>query len=333
MRLSYSFLMLALALMVAMPASAQSSFTNGPINTGGSVDYSVGGGVSVTHSLDTATANAGVACATTGTSFTTANQTLRVFILSDFPQVTGDFDVTSVDVGISPIDLTLPGNVDSNVNLYKMAGGVDLSGGNFAYADLTAIGTGTINHTGADKEGMYNVPVASSMSLTPSDTLVVEYATPDGTVAGNEFGIRAAGNDGGETDFSYLAATDCGIVDPTAVTNIGSFTNSMWTMVVNGAFASANEGPAVPQTFALGQSYPNPFNPSATIPFEVNETSAVRISVYDALGREVTVLVNETFTPGAHSVSFDAVNLPSGTYMYRLEANGEIQMRTMSLLK
>lgn len=323
---------LAVALVLfATPAFAQNAFTNGPESDGPSVDYSRGGAVSITHSNDTATANSGVSCAQKGTGFTTENQYLRVFILSEFSEVTGNLNVESVDVGIAPISYPASGMLETTVNLYTMAPGVDLSGGNFLYSDLTLVATEVHVNTDPDEAGVYNVPIAAP--LTPSDTLVVELTHPDGTIEGNEFSIRAGGNDGGQTDFSYLASDSCSITDPTAVVNIGSFTNSMWNMVVNGTLVTANEHVAAPRTFALGQSYPNPFNPSATIPFEVNETSDVRITVFDVLGRQVTELVNQSYAPGSYTVDFNAVDLPSGTYTYRLEANGEVQVRAMSLLK
>jgi hypothetical protein len=76
----------------------------------------------------------------------------------------------------------------------------------------------------------------------------------------------------------------------------------------------------IPMKFGLHQNYPNPFNPSTTIRFELPQSSDVRLSVFDLLGREVSVLVNEKKEAGYHSVNFDASNLFSGVYFYRLQA-------------
>jgi hypothetical protein len=85
--------------------------------------------------------------------------------------------------------------------------------------------------------------------------------------------------------------------------------------------------------FALEQNYPNPFNPSTQIRFTLQSSHVTRLTVYDILGREVAVLVNETLPAGSHSVNFDASNLTSGVYVYKLEAGGEVQTRRMTLLK
>jgi hypothetical protein len=76
---------------------------------------------------------------------------------------------------------------------------------------------------------------------------------------------------------------------------------------------------AKPQEYALGQNYPNPFNPRTTIPFSLPEASTVTLKVYNILGAEVaTVLTNADFEAGYFESPFDASQLASGVYMYRL---------------
>ncbi len=89
----------------------------------------------------------------------------------------------------------------------------------------------------------------------------------------------------------------------------------------------------VPVAFALEQNYPNPFNPTTAIRFDLPEASAVRLAVFDILGREVKVLADGPMTAGQHEVQFDAGQLPSGTYLYRLETSSGSYSRPMSLLK
>jgi hypothetical protein len=72
--------------------------------------------------------------------------------------------------------------------------------------------------------------------------------------------------------------------------------------------------------FALEQNYPNPFNPRTGIRFQVPGVSDVRLSVYDLLGREVAVLVDERKEAGSFQVGFDGSGLPSGMYFYQLRA-------------
>jgi hypothetical protein len=87
-----------------------------------------------------------------------------------------------------------------------------------------------------------------------------------------------------------------------------------------------------PSSFSLS-AYPNPFNPSARIEFTLPKAGKVSLKVYDVLGREVAVLVNETLNARDHDVVFNGSELPSGIYFARLEAGGVSQTRKMVLLK
>jgi hypothetical protein len=88
-----------------------------------------------------------------------------------------------------------------------------------------------------------------------------------------------------------------------------------------------------PQEFSLDQNYPNPFNPSTTIKFELPKSSHVNLSVFDILGREVSVLVNERKDAGIHEVKFDGSNLASGVYFYRLQAGDFVATKKLILMK
>ncbi len=88
-----------------------------------------------------------------------------------------------------------------------------------------------------------------------------------------------------------------------------------------------------PASFTLLAAYPNPFNPSTTIQYELSEPTHVSLKVYDIAGREVANLVNEEKAAGSYNVRFDAGDLPSGTYFYRLHAGALVQTHRMVLLK
>ncbi len=89
----------------------------------------------------------------------------------------------------------------------------------------------------------------------------------------------------------------------------------------------------LPSAFALHANYPNPFNPTTEIYFDVPFPSSVRLTVYDVIGREVAVLADERMQAGRHKVRFEASNLPSGIYVYRLVSGGFSQSRRLVLLK
>jgi len=91
---------------------------------------------------------------------------------------------------------------------------------------------------------------------------------------------------------------------------------------------------AMPKEFALSQNYPNPFNPGTKITYSLKSDGKIRLSVYDLLGREVAVPVNnERKTAGRHEVSFDAANLPSGVFFYKLQTESYRETKRMVLIK
>jgi hypothetical protein len=89
----------------------------------------------------------------------------------------------------------------------------------------------------------------------------------------------------------------------------------------------------VPQSFGLEQNYPNPFNPSTTMKFSIASPQQVRLTVYDMLGRTVATVVNKFMQAGSYAVRWNAANVPSGVYLYRLEAGSFSAVRKLTLLK
>ncbi len=88
-----------------------------------------------------------------------------------------------------------------------------------------------------------------------------------------------------------------------------------------------------PNGFTLSQNYPNPFNPSTIIGYNLIESGMTRLTVFDMLGREVTVLVDQNQSAGAYQVSFDASGLPTGMYLYRLQSGSKSLTGKMMLVK
>jgi hypothetical protein len=89
----------------------------------------------------------------------------------------------------------------------------------------------------------------------------------------------------------------------------------------------------IPKEYKLSQNYPNPFNPVTKINYALPNSGFVTLKVYDMLGREVVKLISENKVAGNYSVDFNASNLTSGVYFYRLEVNGFIDTKKMLLIK
>ena len=92
-------------------------------------------------------------------------------------------------------------------------------------------------------------------------------------------------------------------------------------------------GGTLPQGYTLSQNYPNPFNPTTTIDFTLPASGFVSLKVYDLLGREIMTLVNEQKAAGTYRATFEASNLPSGTYFYALKAGSFSEVKKMTLVK
>ncbi len=86
-------------------------------------------------------------------------------------------------------------------------------------------------------------------------------------------------------------------------------------------------------TFRLNQNYPNPFNPSTNITYSISKPGNVSLEVFDLLGQRVAVLVNQVHSVGEYDVDFDASNLTSGIYIYRITQSGQTLTRRMTLIK
>lgn len=89
----------------------------------------------------------------------------------------------------------------------------------------------------------------------------------------------------------------------------------------------------VSASFGLHQNYPNPFNPTTSIQFSIPSSAEVNLTVYNLLGQKVATLVSEKLTAGSHTINFDASQLSSGVYLYRLSSGNQIMTKKMTLIK
>jgi hypothetical protein len=107
-----------------------------------------------------------------------------------------------------------------------------------------------------------------------------------------------------------------------------------WCIWLNYETITGNTGTVeIPGYYLLGQNYPNPFNPVTTIKYSIPEASHIILRVYDLLGNEVSILVNEKKNAGVHSADFNAENLSSGVYFYRIETENFTDVKKMVLIK
>jgi hypothetical protein len=137
-------------------------------------------------------------------------------------------------------------------------------------------------------------------------------------------------NDGFSSSAYYVLST--GINDKYIYA--GTNASGVWRRDLSELVTDVNHSTNLtPSAFYLGQNYPNPFNPSTTISFSIPNESFVSLKVFNSLGEEVAELVRETKPAGNYSVSFDASELTSGIYFYKITAGSFSQTRKMILVK
>ncbi len=119
--------------------------------------------------------------------------------------------------------------------------------------------------------------------------------------------------------------------------------NNGWIVGENGVILKTSNGgltfventtsSIVINNYLLEQNFPNPFNPNTTISYSIPKSAKVELKVFNLLGQEIATLVNEEKSPGNYEVNFNASNLPSGVYIYKMKAGEYVQTRKMILLK
>ncbi|MDE2997417.1 MAG: T9SS type A sorting domain-containing protein [Bacteroidota bacterium] len=132
-------------------------------------------------------------------------------------------------------------------------------------------------------------------------------------------------------DLSYSMSSPAA----TASTSGGPVGDPRWS---GASGVDTEEGSVLPEAVTLHQNYPNPFNPTTEISFSLADRSAVRLTVYNVLGQVVRTLTNEVMLPGTHSFTWDGKNsmgasVPSGVYLYSLNAGDQVLSKKMTLIK
>ncbi len=117
------------------------------------------------------------------------------------------------------------------------------------------------------------------------------------------------------------------------VRNLKAIYDSGDTVLIDFGVTTGVPKGQTPSGFSLSQNYPNPFNPSTTIRFSVPQKGMVSLTVFNLLGQEVKTLISEEKGQGSYEAIFNASNLPSGTYFYKLQVGASVEVKKMLLLK
>lgn len=186
--------------------------------------------------------------------------------------------------------------------------------GNIAGAGGPSVRWATIFYVGSD----LNVFLGTSIGVLSTNVL-----NGSSTVW-----AQASANEIGNVLIGYL---DYRASDRTLA--VGTHSRGVFTTQIPASPTVVETNSRLPERYDLGQNYPNPFNPSTTIGFKIPEAGFASLMVYDVAGREVAVLVNDRKEAGEYTAQFDARNLPSGVYFYRLRSGGYSSSKKLLLMK
>jgi hypothetical protein len=177
----------------------------------------------------------------------------------------------------------------------------------------------------ADSGANWTIPMQGQMTVEGINDRVV---VPAGDFSGCRRYYWFLGMDAATTEWF---ARGIGLVKREIITIAGPKLWSLQSAVITSVESGMDNGTV--SAFRLEQNYPNPFNPKTGIRYQVPGVSNVKLAVYDLLGREVAVLVNERKAAGAYEVKFNGGGLASGVYIYRLTTDSFVRSRTMILIK
>ena len=179
--------------------------------------------------------------------------------------------------------------------------------------------------------------ISSNLPDAPVNAFAVDNNDPNRLYLGSDVGAFVS-YDGGTSwqpiadGLPVVSVYDMKIHAQENYLAIGTHGRSMYKVDLN-QLVNVKENTNQLTGFKLSQNYPNPFNPSTNLSFVISSSSFVTLKVYDVLGNEVATLVNEEKSPGSYKVNFNAQNLSSGVYYYRLESGSYSVTRKMLLLK
>lgn len=263
---------------------------------------------------------------------------------------TGYNNLTDYKTAVSPNEQnTIFKNVNfiSNIDLHlggTSNGDIDLAG--IPIAGITEDFDGDIRNSvlpykGADEADPLPVELTSFTANVIGNDVLLNWTTATET-NNSGFAIERSQSESEWTEIGFVpgfgTSTELRTYSYTdAELTSGVYFYRIKQIDYNGTYTYYELGSSVeittPEEFDLAQNYPNPFNPTTKIDYSIAQTANVQLVIFNSIGEEITVLVNETQPAGRYSVIFDAVSFSSGVYFYKLVAGDFISIKKMLLLK
>lgn len=267
-----------------------------------------------------------------GTTTTAASYPFYTFYMdarTDMLYTAAELGTTTSGLSINKIGFTVLYAAPEVMNGFKikMQNSTLTSLSGFTSSGWTEVFSSNYSIPGA---GLQWIQLSSPFELTTGSNLLVEICFNNSNYTSSST-VTSTSNSGRTYHAHQDLPSGDGCVDITSGTMQANLPNMciLGTVVVG----TENQHNGVPKEFALSQNYPNPFNPSTIINYQLPKSSYVKLTIFDVIGRELNVLVDEKQNAGTYEVKWDAANYPSGVYFYTIQAGDFKQTKKMSLIK
>ncbi len=307
-------------------------------------DGTTGNGRVVAHTYTAVGNYTATVTATNSLGSATATTAVNIFIAP----IAG---LTASNNGPTPLDsvttLTATVRTGSNVSYtWDFGDGTPDGSGAVVTHTYTTAGNYTATVTATNSLGSVTATTAVNIFIAPIVGLIA--SSDDSTQLGSATTFSATITSGSRVsylwDFGDGTTGNGAIVSHTyprvgvymavvTATNAVSTLSDTTTVTVIPTTAVEESEPGIPASFMLSPNYPNPFNPSTTIRYAIPQAGYVTLKIYNLLGNEIATLVSEKQPVGEHTIRWNPVGLPSGVYVYRLQAGESVAARKLILMK
>ena len=195
---------------------------------------------------------------------------------------------------------------------------------NDAICYATFGGTGGIHISKTTNNGANWVSITGNLPNIAANSVIVRSTAPRMIFVSGDLGVYQSTNEGTNwvsfnSGLPTMQVYDLKYKQAAGILLAATHGRGCWTFNVNSTLGIGRNLSGIPKQFYLAQNFPNPFNPSTTIKYQIPVNSFVSLKIYNVLGEEVSLLVYEKQNAGAYELNWDASNYPSGVYFYKLE--------------
>ncbi len=240
----------------------------------------------------------------------------------------------SVNAGLNWTNVT-----DSSITPNRYATDITVNPNQSGELYVTFGGFGSGHVFKSTNAGINWQDISGNLPDVPHHCVVMDPVYTQNIYVGNDLGVYVTTNSGASwneylSGMPYALVFDLTVVYPNRKLRATTYGNGIYERsLIEDPVSIIKTGNEKANNFKLEQNYPNPFNPATIIKYSIHNTQYTILRVYNALGKEISTLVNEKQNPGSYEIKFDGSNLPSGVYFYKFVTGNFADTKKMLLLK